>query len=292
MLQCFRKVGVFDMRKNSSFGLLKVRKLILKAFKRFIKIDGFLLASGLAFELLLSFIPFLFLMASGLGLLFFKFQYKVKLVWLQDVLQGFLPSSREIFTEIIQVMTTNRNQFGLIGFLFFFIFTSSLFGSVRTVLDRIDELKHERHFLIQKLRDILVMLIATTFIVLAVGMESLLFIIQRVGEKSHILKLFNVQIWIAPGFILGLGFTMSLFLVLFRFCPSTRIGNKSLWISSITGTILFEISKLIFAWYMTLATNYTLLFGTLSGALFFILWIYYSCLVFVISAVVGWAIED
>jgi len=136
------------------------------------------------------------------------------------------------------------------------------------------------------------MLIATTFIVLAVGMESLLLIIQRVGEKSQIFKLFNVQIWTAPGFILGLRFTISLFFVLFRFCPSTRIGNKSLWICSITGTILFEISKFIFAWYMTLATNYTLLFGTLSGALFFILWIYYSCLVFVISAVVGWAIED
>jgi len=131
---------VFDMRKNSSFVLLKVRKLIPKSIKRFIKIDGFLLASGLAFELLLSFILFLFLVAFGLGLLFFKFQYKVQLVWLQDVLQGFLPSSREIFTEIIQVMTTNRNQFGLIGFLFFFIFTSSLFGSVRTVLDRIFEL--------------------------------------------------------------------------------------------------------------------------------------------------------
>ncbi|HXN05862.1 MAG TPA: YihY/virulence factor BrkB family protein [Nitrospiria bacterium] len=277
------------MIKKLPLGLEKIWVFLLKTVKRFFAVDGFFMASGLAFELLLSCIPFLFLVASGLG--FFLFKNDVQMTWLQGVLEGLLPSTRQAFTDILLMIAVNRNQIGLIGFLFFFIFTSSMFGSVRTVLDRIIELKHERHFLIGKLWDLLVMLMASTLFVLALAMESLLVIIRRISERNYIFKSFIAQDWTATSFLLGLGFTISLFIILFRFCPSTRIGNKTLWICSITGTVLFEISKLVFAWYMTLSTNYTLLFGTLSGVLFFILWIYYSCLVFVLSAVVGWAIE-
>ena len=278
------------MIKKLPLGFEKGWVFFLKTVKRFFAVDGFFLASGLAFELLLSCIPFLFLVASGFG--FFLLKNGVQMVWLQDVLQELLPSTYQAFTENLSMIAANRNQFGIIGFLFFFLFTSSMFGSVRTVLDRIYELKYERHFLIGKLWDLLVMLMASTLFVLAIGMESVLLILKRMSERSHILKVFIAQEWMGTSLLLGLGFTISLFLILFRFCPSAGIGKKNLWISSITGTALFEISKLVFAWYITLSTNYTLLFGTLSGVLFFILWIYYSCLVFVLSAVVGWAIED
>lgn len=270
--------------------IYNARQLLLKTIKRFFAVDGFFLASGLAFELLLSCIPFLFLVASALG--FFLVKNDVSIVRLNDLLQGLLPSTRKVLTETLSMITANRNRFGLIGFLFFFLFASSMFGSVRTVLDRIYDLKHERHFLMGKLLDLLVMLIASTLFVLAMGMESLLLILKRLSERNHTLQVFMAQEWTVISFLLGLGFTTSLFIVLFRFCPSARIGEKTLWISSITGTALFELSKLVFAWYTTLSTNYTLLFGSLSGFLFFILWIYYSCLVFIISAVVGWAIED
>ncbi|MBI3593693.1 MAG: YihY/virulence factor BrkB family protein [Nitrospirae bacterium] len=262
----------------------------LKALNRFFAVDGLFLASGLAFELLLSCIPFLFLVASALG--FFLFKKDLEMVWLQEILHNLLPSTRQTFTEVLSTITDNRNSFGLAGFLFFFLFSSSMFGSVRTVLDRIFELKQDRHFLMDKLWDLIVMFMASILFVLAMGIESLLLIMERIGERSHIFKTLIAQEWTATSFLLGLGFTISLFLILYRFCPSIRIGNKALWITSITGTILFEISKLVFNWYMTLSTNYTLLFGTLSGVLFFILWIYYSCLVFVLSAVVGWTIEN
>ncbi len=253
-------------------------------------VDGLFLSSGLAFDLLISCIPFLFLVASGLG--FFLFEYNRSMVWLQDLLQNLLPSTRQAFTENLSMIIENRNHIGLIGFLFFFLFTSAMFGSVRIVLDRIYDLKQERHFLIEKGLDIFLMLMASALFVLAMGMEALLLIIRRLSEKIHLFKPIFGPGWTVASFLMGLFFTISLFFFLYRFCPSKRIGQKALWISSITGTVLFEISKLVFAWYITVSTNYTLLFGTLNGLLFFILWIYYSCLVFVLSAAAGRAFED
>lgn len=126
-------------------GLRKIWRFLGGTAQRFFVVDGLFLASGLAFDLLISCIPFLFLVASGLG--FFLFENDRSMVWLQDLLQNLLPATRQAFTENLSMMIANRNHFGLIGFLFFFLFASSMFGSVRLVLDRIYELKQERHFL-------------------------------------------------------------------------------------------------------------------------------------------------
>ena len=262
-----------------------MRMFLLSASRSFFKKEGLFLASGLAFDLLVSCIPFLFLVASGIGFFFSKFGLSFD--WFQDLIKNLLPAARQAFIQDLSTLIANRKPFGLIGFLFFFIFTSSMFGSVRIVLDRIFELNHERHYLVEKGFDLLVMLISSALFILAVGIESILLIVRRVGGKFHILGAFLDPGWTVLSSLLGLLFTVSLFFVLYRFCPSKKVGVKVVLISTLTGTLLFEVSKPVFAWYMTISTTYPLLFGTLAGLLFFILWIYYSCLIFILSAVIG-----
>ena len=69
------------------------------------------------------------------------------------------------------------------------------------------------------------------------------------------------------------------------------IGRKALGVSALTGAALFSLSKSAFSWYVTLARANTLIYGALAGLIFFYLWLYYTSLVFIIGAEVGWAFD-
>jgi membrane protein len=92
--------------------------------------------------------------------------------------------------------------------------------------------------------------------------------------------------------ILGFLFTVSLFYVFYRFCPARGLKGTALWAACLVGAILFEVSKWAFAWYISFAGTYALFYGTLSGFLFFLLWLYYASLVFILSSTVGWVMQN
>ena len=86
-------------------------------------------------------------------------------------------------------------------------------------------------------------------------------------------------------------FTAALFYTLYRFSPAETLSRKALGVSALTGAALFSLSKSAFTWYVTLARANTLIYGALAGLIFFYLWLYYTSLVFIIGAEVGWAFD-
>jgi len=275
---------------NKSTGLLLPWRILKSTFFQFLSGQGPILASGLAFNVLLYCVPLLFLVISIMGFLFAGSDQGIQ--GAVHILVPLIPGSDQIISDNIMMIVEGRNQFGLIGCVLFFIFSTTMFGSARNALNTLLGIKQPRPFFKGVGVDFLMTLTISALFGLAIGLISLLAVARGLADQIPFIAPLVQSGWILNGRILGFGFTTVLFFALYRFCPSRSSRPRILWAAALTGAVLLEISKWAFALYVSMAHSVTLLYGTLSGLLFLFLWAYYASMVFLFGAAFGLALQN
>jgi len=257
---------------------------------KFVLDNGFFLSSALAFNLLLYFIPLSLLMISLLGYTILDSERAMHEV--QSVLRAFLPRSQEALAQNIAEVVANRGLLGAAGFGSFLIFSTFLFGSVRTVLNRVFDVQKERSFVHGFWVDFLMMGSTAILLLLAIGAGSFLTVAEAVGHEFPVWRPL-----LQPGFALvskmiGPVAIAALLYVLYRFAPAKTASSWGLVIASVSGTLLFQLAKWGFRWYAEIAQRNIELYGALAGLIFLVMWLYYVSVVFIIGAEIGWAYDQ
>jgi membrane protein len=265
--------------------------LLKNTGRNFFQDNGLFLAMGLAFNLLLYFIPLTLLMISVLGYTVFDSERAMMAV--QSVVRQFLPESEQEFVQNLAAIVADRGLLGVIGFVLFIVFSSTLFGSVRHVLNIIFKTEGRRGFLQGLGRDFLMMSLTALLSVMTMVMAALL-TLARTGGREHLPLLGPVlePFWLAAAKLLTLVFLASLFYGFYRFAPARTLHRSALLIASLSGTFLFELARWGFAWYVAFAQESPPLYGALGGLIFFFFWLYYASVVFVLGAEIGHAYEQ
>jgi membrane protein len=264
--------------------------VVKEVARKFYAANGAFLASGLAFDLLLYCVPLSLLLVSALG--YTLYGSDQALVEVQAVLQQLLPRSHRAFTENLAAVAANRGLLGLVGFVLLFVLSSATFGSARIVLNTVFEVRHPRSFWKGKVRDFLMMLIASGLLILTVALGSMLALIRSVGERLPFLGPLMKPGWVLASALLTFTLTVALFYVLYRFSPAQTIGRRALAGASLTGAGLFELSKWLFPWVVVVMQAGTGLISALGGLLLFLVWLYYASVVFVLSATLGRVLDQ
>ena len=270
--------------------ILRSPLILGRAIIKFFTDNGPFLASGIAFDLLLYCIPFSLLIGSALGYALGGSTQPIEA--LLAVLQQLLPTTDKVFTENLSVVLANRGLLGLLGFALLFLTSSVTFGSIRIALNTVFQVRKPPGFLRGKAKDFLVMLVATGLLILMIALASLLALAKNFGDQLMVFQALLRPGWMLASTLLGFLFTYALFYLLYRFSPAKTLQRPALIVASLTGSGLFELSKLAFAWYVKLAQSNVALYGTFGGLLFFFAWIYYACVVLVLSAEVGWCLQQ
>lgn len=263
--------------------------IVRATVKHFVAVGGPFLASALAFDVLLYCVPFLLLIVSGLGYMLAGSDQAH--VAIQDVLQQLLPSSQQPVAENLTLIIDRRHRFGLAGVVLLFVFSTIAFGTVRGVLNRVFDVTERRHLLLGKLIDFLLTLVISGLLLLTVGAKLMLAVARSFGDKFSMRGSLFDPGWAMAGELVGFLLLVVTFYVLYRFCPARRLSQRALWFASASGAACFELSKWAFAWYVASARATALVYGTLTGFLFFLMWIYYATFVFIIAAAFGWTLE-
>ncbi len=275
------------MARLISLPWLVLKRTVLKFFED----NGLFLASGLAFDLLLFCIPFSLLVVSAMGYALGSPERALDM--LQAVLQELVPKTREAFTSNLSMIIENRGLLGLVGFSLFFLTSSLTFGSVRAVLDIVFRIRNSASFFKGKAWDVVAMLVTSGLLTLMVALASLLSVADSVLERFPRVESLIGPGWVLAGDILGFLFTLTLFFLLYKFCPSRKcLRRTSVFVASFTGAALFELSKWIFAYYMDTAGGTVALYGALGGLFFFLMWIYYACATLIVGAEAGWVFQQ
>jgi membrane protein len=263
-------------------------KIIAKAFRKFLDDDGTFLASGLAFGLLFYSVPFTLLTVSALS--YTAVKSDTALAWIRRISLNLVPHSRDLFDNFITEVIARRGLLGLFGFTAFVLASSTTFGSVRLVLNRVFGARENRGLVRGKFMEVVMMFGTSLLFFIIIGVVYLINLVHTFFENLWFEKYVHPGIAFT-GWVVGLASSFVLFLFLYRFSPAQTLSRYGLLVASATATGLFQISKWAFGVYLQYAQTTTAIYGALSALVFFFLWLYYACTIFVFCAELGWTFD-
>jgi membrane protein len=253
--------------------------------------DIFFLAGAIAYNILIGAIPFLLMLVAAFGFVFPALVDDPQQVALEYVLD-FLPASSVVvsFTRgFIDDVITGRTQAGIIGLLLFIWFSTRLIGTLRSVLREVFDLQEERGIVEGKIFDAIMVVIAGTLFLANTGITIVLEAIQTYGvrllglqdaDEVRALEAIYAQ-------LLAFAFIFLMFALMYRYLPKRRIPWRVALVAATFASVVWELFKAAFAWYVANFANYTTTYGALATLIILVFWIYYSSVVFILGGEVG-----
>jgi membrane protein len=246
------------------------------------------LAAALAFFSLLSFFPLIFLLFYGMGVVLRHHDASEVII---NLLRGFLPSLGPDLAEEI------RRVGGIDSVRWVLVMTAVWFGmqvflQVEYAVNVIFGTSRKRH-----------PLLSTAFSAALLCLVGILFFL------SYLLtQVFGLMVVYAPSFarldfaavvtyrfLLSylLPFAMVLVAVtgLYRFLPQKRPRWRHAFIGGLVFSFLLEVAKHLFSDYVLTLAVYSRMYGSLLVGVLFLLWIYYSAMLFLFGAAVVYQLE-
>ncbi|MBI4534949.1 MAG: YihY/virulence factor BrkB family protein [Ignavibacteriae bacterium] len=254
--------------------------------------DILFLASGLAFNGILTMIPLLLLSASALGVFLNSSEMGVQ--QLHDVLntifppQPFATSIKDSILSVVKDIIVYRTSLGLFGVLVLIWTATSLFDALRSALHNIYRLKRTRSLLVSFIHDlgfvalVFVLFVATNLTVWAISLlENLASTVPALASLN--IPEYNETLSTIVVFIL----TGCMFYIIYRYIPDSKPPRAVGMISTITTTVLWVVSGRVFSLYLSHFSAIGKIYGPYAFILVLLFWIYYSSIVFLFGGMVG-----
>jgi membrane protein len=253
------------------------------------------MAAAISFYLLFSFFPFLIFLLSTLSLFLQETNLREQI--LNSVVR-FLPlpgdpNQNILVLAIRDISNISTGTLGVLGFIGVFWSSSSVFGVVRTSLNTIYKTKSKLDYVFQKLIDFFMVVTIGILFMLSIMSTILMHGLRNFRQSYVLLKNFPVlhalvgdEGLLIPLVSLGIPYVISItaFFLIYWIEPARRFPFKHILCGAIFASILFEIGKVGFIFYVQNFSKYDLIFGSLGSVIFFLLWVYVSAIIFLLGA--------
>jgi membrane protein len=262
----------------------KLYNFVIFVAKKFQKENCLEIANSLSYTFLLSIVPLMAVIFSGLS----SFPvFQEMLSTLEDfIFSNFIPTSSEVIREYLMSFVGKASGLPLIGIISILVIALLLMWKIDQVLNHIWDVSKKRDYLrtfltywaILTLGPILIglSLMATSYLT---SLPIINDTVQTIGIKKYLLQL------------VASVFTLVAFSLTYLVVPNTRVSFKHALIGGVVATILFELSKQGFAIYVSSNKTYENIYGALSTIPIFLIWIYVSWVVILIGAITARSME-
>lgn len=233
----------------------------IQVISRFVDNQGMLLASALAYHILLSIIPFALLVIIGLSHLMPVEQLSV---YLHEIMSGFGAAAAGFIVEQTQAAYEKREALGFTSLIGLTIFFVAAFRSVRGALNQMFSGLADYEEPVLWMRILLPYVYA---IVLAAG-------IVVITLFAGLLDATVPEQWIVLGYTLPLGTIgevmlrimiimaqVILFALVYKVFPHVYIKWKHAFIGGLVATLLWELARRIVVWFSSTLSVANLLYG-------------------------------
>lgn len=250
-----------------------------------------LLAGGLAFSFFVCIIPLVLIIFSIIGNIFAFTMLENKINLFADKIipyQEYADYAKKIVFNRIEEFKIYRNIAGLLGILGLLFGASSVFSTMKTILNTIFNIQENKNPILSKLKDFGMVLFILFFFLISTTLLPGLEIIKNLWDKIGFLKFLKLSSILKFLFSLGSVFLVcSLLFLLYYLIPSERIPKKVAGLSALCATVLWVIAIQLFGFYITNFQTLGKIYGTYILMIVVAFWIYYSSAIFIIGAEVG-----
>lgn len=263
------------------------------------------MSSALAFDALLASIPFLLLLLVALTQLA-GLPAQSPEADVAALFDRFLPATpfheggTDRFTvvkDLLARIAGHRGELSLVAVPTFLWFSTRLFSSVRTALNRVYHVTvaplPPQHpiwgYLRGKLRDALLVLLTLVLFLANSGLTAALAVARARWAAQVPALAFVVDTagrWLTVG--LAFAFSVALFWVPYRYATTRRPSDRNALVAALFAAALYEVAKWVFGEYLRFAASVQLrLDANLGAVVLFVLWVYYTAFVFLVGGVLA-----
>jgi len=243
-------------------------------FSEFVHNHGTSRASGIAFVLLTTLIP----LVATLGF-FITSMTDISPAQVEEALSMMLPFAPPVVMEYISAFFVNARNLKGIGVGVLIILALSLFTITEQSLNSIWKVARSRPFM-SRLR---------TFTMVVVY-SPILFYVSYYVRNSGVFGVLPEDLMLMS--VLPVVFTGLAFAVMLWFIPNTKVYISSAIIGGIISCALFEFERWAFGYYVHLSTRTQTIYGTFGLMIFFLMSIYFTALLFLISAQIAYVHQN
>ncbi len=269
-------------------GVYSKSRLFLEALKRFNEDHCFLLSSGIAFALLLCLIPLLLLVLALIGTYLFSDQEVLNHIseYLKDMFPSLDPRIRKSILKIVQ----DRRIVGILGIGGLLWTSTWVFRSLGSALNIIFRVEKGRSLLQGKAVDLFMLFLAGTLLLVSMALSSVITLFQGTLLKFPLGIGFIFQSllkYFIPFFL-----TFGMFFLIYKIAPNKRIHTGIALKATFVASILWEIVKQLFGWYILHLGRFSVIYGSLATLAIFLLWIYYTAAIFLLGGEIASLLEQ
>jgi membrane protein len=271
-------------------GLIKILKnfgLLWQALKKFNDDNGFFLSSGITFNILINLIPFIMLLLALVGTYLYNDQEVLNHIraYFREMSPALDPKVMENLTDVM----VNRQFVGLLGFAGLLWFSTWVFGSLRIALNIVFRVEKSRGMLRGIGIDLLMILLVGSLLLVSMILSSVVTFLQ--GYQGQIPVAIGPTIqWILK-YLLPFPLTYCMFFLIFKIVPHKKIHFKSALQAALFTSLLWELAKHLFTWYVIHLAQYSIFYGSFSTSVIFVVWVYYSSAILVVGGEFAYFLE-
>ncbi len=251
----------------------------------------FLMASGLAFSLVVCSIPLVLIVFSALGMV-------LQQPTLQDQIATFIEHAipyadyaeavKEMVFARVDEFVGHQRLAGVIGVTGLLLAATSLFSSMRTTLNRVYNITPHESILLSKLRDLGLIVLVLIYFLLSTAIIPAIRLMERFTFKHETVN--TLVQWLPEGLVLHLlSFLLifTSFMIVYLAVPHQRPHFKMILVSALSAALLWQVAQQAFGYYVSHFVTLKRIYGAYALFLAVGFWIYYTAIVFIIGAEIG-----
>ena len=275
-----------EVHTEKKFRLKHLPSLFVKTFNAWNDDDPWRLSAVVAYYAVLSLPGLIVILINIVGS-----------IWGAEIVQGQLTheiasvlgedTAEIIKTIVAETLDTKKNVIStLIGIASIIFGATGVFYQLQISLNKIWKVEDSGKFSLKKL---LTDRARSFAFILVIGFLLLIsFMVSAViaALNSYVKELFpNIVLYVAYllDLVLSLGVVTTLFALMFKYMPNTKIRWKTVWIGAFITAILFTLGKYLLGLYFG-TSNPGSTYGAAGGIVLILLWVSYSCLIFFFGA--------
>ena len=253
-------------------------RLIWRTIREMSDDDATHMAAGVAYYAVFSLFPLLIGLVAILNLLPSS---EVRQEQLTEFFAGYLPGSETLLDGNAQVGGT----LGMIAIFGLLWSGSAIFGAVARVVNRAWDVQKDRPIFINKPRQMAMALAVGLMFLTSLGASTFVRMAGEYAKADLPAPDFFID---AGGRIILQAFAASLtlvtFLMMYKLLPNTKTYWRFIWPGAIVATVLFEVSKAFFLYYVQRFASFQDAYGSGGDILVLLLWVYVSSLILILGA--------
>jgi len=242
----------------------------------------------------IAFFSFLALFPLALGLIAIASTVLKSEKLRQQVIEGitaFFPVGADFVTQNIESLVRLRGAAGLASILVLFWSAKKMVGAISRGINSALDLKRSHAIYLSPLRNFGLVLAISLPMFATVAVSPMADLVSGLepdflGERwSNLINLIGSQVigLASTGVMIGISYTLM---------PYHRPGWRNIWPGLVTATLLIEMGKKAFVYYVDNISGMDAIYGSITSIIVLMLWLYYFCRVILYGAEVNFVYGD